>query len=538
MLATVFAPMVVNAGGPQVVAREYVPYAASFGGATPGSAFSYADSVAGGLAQLRTMAKAVTDRCERTRLALVGYSQGAHVVSLYAKEIGHGQGNVPSEKVAAVALFSDPTRRPGSPLFPGAASKVLPDPAPGLDAAELSGLPRLQQPMPSGGGIGPKRDIEASFGDLTGRVASFCVTGDLACDAPPEIPILHAITNIVGQALLTPTRPFTVLQSVLHATETTLVKTTQAVIGEDLHGNEFGDLSLTAELPLSKRLVEASDPRVRVDGPNARAALVKLATLTLNAMTAVAGTVLTTDDVAEVMATAQADPIAGLTRLATKLLQPQDNLPVSGDERSDLLTAVFDALGAAIADNHELVDPAVWARYQDTVARHGAYAFVPLSAEQTSTAWVANWFAELAKALAAGKAVTGPTSSPRPEGSSMRAAPPAPVQSSTLAPTPAKPPVRMLEGRPRSVPEERVVDSPSVTSLLTRLLAFETRLTGDDSPGRWAGAGWELLLLLMIIGLLPSWLGSRKENFLSGAQRERPRSPHNPRPHEKKRNTQ
>lgn len=157
MLSTVFMPMLAKAD-PSLVDRAYVPYESGFGGATAGGTVSYAESVIGGLLRLRSMARDVAARCTETRFAIVGYSQGAHVASMFAQEVGQGHGVIPPEKVAAVALFADPTRNPGAPLFPGSPGKATPDPAPGTSGDGVGSIAALPQEPASGGGIGPERD--------------------------------------------------------------------------------------------------------------------------------------------------------------------------------------------------------------------------------------------------------------------------------------------------------------------------------------------------------------------------------------------
>ncbi|WP_230329284.1 cutinase family protein [Nocardia aurantiaca] len=395
-LSAVFVP-VVSAVGQTVVNRAYVPYQASFGGFMPGSRAPYAESMTGGLSHLRSMASEVVYRCPNTELGLVGYSQGAHVVSIFAREVGAGDGPVPADRVAGVALFGDPTRSPAAPLFPGDPDKDHPDPAPGTVGTEVAALPKFSLPTPSGGGIGPVRDIAADFGRLTGRVASVCLPDDLACDAPTRSPLLHMIVTIVGQIEFTPDNPVATLSSIYRAIQATIVKTLAAVVKEDLHGYSLGTLSLTPEKPLSIRLAEAADLRVPAD-PQSREALLKLATAAFNTLLAITGTMLSSSEYADIASIATLNPLAAIARLDAAIRSASTRGQVQQDVLR-LLIQIFDALGQIGADNAELLDPQTWLRFADTARRHVAYTHADGSG-RPSTAVLSDWFTALARDLA------------------------------------------------------------------------------------------------------------------------------------------
>jgi hypothetical protein len=421
LLSGVVAPLLASSSQPGAIDRAYVPYPAAFGGIVPGSATPpYAQSVSAGLDELRSMASAISNKCENTRLALLGYSQGAHVVSLFLREVGAGYGVVAAEKVAGAALLGDPTRDPGAPAFPGAPGQLTPAPAPGTDRTALAGLPPVAQTMPAGGGIGPQQDIATDFGALTGRVASLCLAKDLTCDAPTGTPILHALTNIIGQALLSPLHPFTALSSIVQAVVATTVKTAAAVASHDLAGNSIATLMLTSETTLSRRLAEASDPRVPVYGPDAQAASLKVATVALNILLAVVGVTLEPSEVADVLSVGENQPLDGIALLTEKITGPRfPSVPI--EPARNLVLQAFDAVAFAVADNAELLEPATWARYRDVVARHGAYVSESVTETgQTPAQFVADWFAALARSLAIQTdSVVEATVAPSPAGRSM-----------------------------------------------------------------------------------------------------------------------
>lgn len=399
MLSTVFRPLMVAAG--DLVARAYVPYESSFGGAVPGSAAPYSQSVAGGLGKLRDMAGEVIQRCAGTQLALVGYSQGADVVSQFAQQIGAGTATVPADRVAAVALFADPTRNPGAPVFPGAPDKQSPDAAPGTSGAAVAAIPALAQISADGGGIGPDRDRAASFGSLTGRVATFCVAGDLACDAPENAPILQVVANIVGQSELSGGDPVASLTSVAEALAFTAIKAGTEVINNDIQGESLSELSITPKETLSSRLAEASDPRTPLDMDATVRALMKVGTIGLNAVMTVARTVFTPENIAEMSAVGFSNPPAALALFGAKLAGALPEL-VPPATTSRLIQQSFQAVTENVTDNSDLLDTATWVRYWDTISRHSSYASTPVTANgQTAVQFVADWLAAAAKDIAA-----------------------------------------------------------------------------------------------------------------------------------------
>ncbi|MEV4236024.1 hypothetical protein AB0J47_12670 [Nocardia sp. NPDC049737] len=207
------------------------------------------------------------------------------------------------------------------------------------------------------------------------------------------------MTNIIGQALLSPLDPFTALSSILQAVVATTVKTAAAVASNDLDGNTVETLTLTSERTLSQRLSEASDPRVPVYGPDAQAALLKVGTVALNILLAVVGVTLEPSEVAEILSVGENQPLDGIALLTEKVTGPRfPSAPI--EPTGNLVTQAFDAVAFAVADNAALLEPATWARYQDVVARHGAYAWESVTETgQTPTQFVADWFSALARSL-------------------------------------------------------------------------------------------------------------------------------------------
>src|SRR5699024_8922781 len=86
---------------------------------------------------------------------------------------------------------------------------------------------------PEGGGIGPVADLTKDYGSLSGRVSSWCQTGDLACDAPANAPIVRAVVNVAGQ-VEGGGDPFVAVSTVGRALASTAFKTAVDVVNQDI----------------------------------------------------------------------------------------------------------------------------------------------------------------------------------------------------------------------------------------------------------------------------------------------------------------
>ena len=339
MLGQLLGP--VSAAVPHLVRHTYVPYPASFGGAwgTNGGPDPYAESVGDGLAALNATADRIGVDCPSTALAVVGYSQGAHVVSQFARTVGTGGGPVAPDQVAAVALYSDPTRAAGSPVIPGRPGQSTPDPAPGTSGAAVASV-AITTAAPAGGGIAAGEGVD--YGALTGRVADICVDGDLSCAAPDNAALLRVAAGIAAQAdLRDPLAALGSIQAllggVLGDAWTTVVNTDFAV------GPGVVDYAPAASL--ASRLTDAADPSIAPPSP--------------------AETAAANSRWAQITATVTADPVSQLPKLAGQL---------------------SDAVGRLLAENTDMTNPAVWLRYANLVAAHTGYAAAGQLA--TGVAWL------------------------------------------------------------------------------------------------------------------------------------------------------
>ncbi|WP_245717311.1 cutinase family protein [Nocardia jejuensis] len=404
MLSAVFRPMLADASDAGLVDRAYVPYEASFGGAVASSLTPYSQSVDDGLTRLESMAKQVVDRCPNTRLALAGYSQGAHVVSLFAQKVGASKGAVTADKVAGVALFGDPTRNSGSSLFPGAAGKTAPDAAPGTQGTAVAALTTPMSPdqPATGAGIGTDKQISTSFGTLAGRVASFCTSGDLACDAPTDSPLVRTVANLASQVELSGGDPIASLKSIVDAVAYTSIKTFTSVVNNDISGTTVTDLSISSQKSISERIADASNPATSVNLPGALQALVKIGTIAFNSVIAVVKNVLTVNNIAEIATAGLANPLAGLAVLGTKVVSAVVDL-VPPTTISKLTGQAYTAIVKNVTDNKDLLDITTWARYWNTAQKHDYTHAQGAGFGDSPAQYAGAWFAALAHDLASTK---------------------------------------------------------------------------------------------------------------------------------------
>jgi hypothetical protein len=144
----------VTDGLPSNVRTDYVAYAAT---AFPWETDVYGRSKNEALANARGLVATMAQQCGATKIALLGYSQGADAAGDLAAEIGTGFGVVRPERVVAVGLISDPRRSPTDPL--------------------------VGPPVAGAGAGGPRI---GGFGLLSQQTRTICAVGDLYCATSPN----------------------------------------------------------------------------------------------------------------------------------------------------------------------------------------------------------------------------------------------------------------------------------------------------------------------------------------------------------------
>jgi hypothetical protein len=384
----------------EVMDYRYVPYEASFGGApgTGAGKTEYSRSVTGGADKLTDMIAEDADKCPDMLVGIVGYSQGAGGADHVAESIGNGEGPVAADKLAMGSMLSSPGRAPGAPVFPGAEGQNHPQAAPGVAGTSVEDVEVTgpeSEPAP-GGGLGPAADVVTDYGDATGRVASWCEAGDLACDVPTDAPIARVIANLGGQSELNPDDPVGSLNSVADALATTTIKTGTEIVNEDISGDSLTNLEYNPERTISQRMERASDPRT--EAGDAGAALQKLGTIGLNSVVAVAKEVITPANIAELATVGLAAPEAALGMFVGKLGEAVVRLGAPTGTR--LATQVMDTVEQEVEINSELPQMVTDVNYWQAAQRHGSYFDTPAtptgkSAADITTEWLLALAADL-----------------------------------------------------------------------------------------------------------------------------------------------
>ncbi|AHD20458.1 cutinase [Rhodococcus pyridinivorans SB3094] len=181
------APMSEHAPG-EGYAAIYIEY--------PADLASYENAVNKGAENTIEVMKAIRRSCPDTQFAIVGFSEGADVARRAAMQIGtqkpgeDGEWDIiDPDAVSGVVILSDAGRREGEGFFPGSKNGTNPD---GFDRPYQPGA----DPVP-GRGVLP--DTSGDFGELAGKVASFCSEGDFTCSAPENIALIELLANVGRQ---------------------------------------------------------------------------------------------------------------------------------------------------------------------------------------------------------------------------------------------------------------------------------------------------------------------------------------------------
>lgn len=399
-------PALVEANGDNgkkgVIDRSYVNYSASFGG-KPGdqSKDTYEQSVQMGITNATAMLTDLASKCPDTQVFVGGYSQGAQVASALSREIGAGEGPISADRFAGAALFSDPTRPAGSPVF-ASSSQTAPAAAPGAKGDSVESVQVAATATPAGGGIAPETTGERSFGKVADRVASFCTAGDLACDTPADAPLARMVANIAGQSSMDTQDPVSILTSVGTALGQSVIYTGASVVNDNINfDSKAGAFTVKdSGTTVLNRMVAYSDPSKRQDGiSEAVAAVTKIAGLGIAAAVTVAKDVLSPQSIAQIAAAGVAGPQAAIGVLGAKVLNATVKLvpPATIDKTVSL---AFNEVKSGFADNKGLAKMATDTAYWDTIAKHGSYTTTPVgTGGQTPVELATDWILALAHDL-------------------------------------------------------------------------------------------------------------------------------------------
>lgn len=176
------------------VGFEQIPYVAQVGGpigqVAHGDPLTLGESRAQGTAAVNKRLKQIDSDCPSSKVAILGYSQGALIAGDVLSEIGNNKGGAfPAKDILAAGLLSDPARTP---------TTADPDAETGTSspAIQLPGAESFVGPNPGGQGVvGARPD---GFGVLSDRVTSFCGTGDGICALSSKSKAIAAVVPLLN----------------------------------------------------------------------------------------------------------------------------------------------------------------------------------------------------------------------------------------------------------------------------------------------------------------------------------------------------
>ncbi|MFR9753959.1 cutinase family protein [Nocardia sp. 004] len=374
-----------------LLSRSYLAYGASD---------PYAQSVASGTTNATTFLADQVERCPNQRVFLVGIQQGAQVMSTLASDIGTGRGPLPADRVAGVALFSDPGRTAGAPIFLGGRSS--PGQLPGVTKSSVAQKIRINAAAPADGGGLSVSATPRSYGSLSARVASFCVHGDLSCDIPEDAALARVVAGIGARTVQNGSDPIGVLTSVVSSISQSVLYTGASFVNDHLGATSSGQLQINASGPtITDRLVQSANPNLKPDDivTQALKAVTKIAGMGIGAAIAIGRDVLSPAGIAEIGTALIAGPEAALGVLATKLGGAVLKLipPVAVGQVAKL---AFNELTQGLIDNAGLVRMALDTSYWQNVRTTG-YTTVPVGASgQSAVQLVADWVTTAAEDIA------------------------------------------------------------------------------------------------------------------------------------------
>ncbi|MFW0797672.1 cutinase family protein [Gordonia sp. CPCC 205515] len=442
-LSTVIRPVLGAKAADQslLVERTYIPYRANFGDS--GTTSTYRDSAGEGLNRLSQVASRVITQCPTTKLVPIGYSQGGHVVDAFAAAVADGQAPVAPDHIAFAVTFGSPTRGESDPLFPPNPGQVAP-----TDLPEIGDLKPTKfadnLPTPDGRGIGPEADEIRDFGSLSGRVARFCIPGDLACASPKSASLLRLGASVVEQSNLDfANDPTGTAARLASAVADTAVRGTAKIINSDITGTSLADLDVNPRLSISERLAEVSAPETLTPSSSSAAdpdntnseggasavaagsgddnplrAIARLGSIALNTVETFAAAMFTPENITSMITAgvnalatgagaASGNPAAALTGASTAASGAQlgtaaANAAFQAVPPATAITAVrslFQTLLNEVENNADLPQVVMDARTWNQVAYHSGYDRRPVSTTgATAAAVTADWIITAARA--------------------------------------------------------------------------------------------------------------------------------------------
>nr|WP_120492069.1 cutinase family protein [Corynebacterium lactis] len=406
------------ANDPQKVGRIYINFD-DRGGYIPGvngeEKKEYSEAVGAAVGKVNDTLAEIHSACPDTRVMLMGYSEGAQVANVVAKQIGAGQSSFPADHVSGVALFSDPSRSESQPMVGNGAQ--APAAAPGTSGENTSKLSDSLTPgktniAPDGAGVATLTDAAGGagatgmtgggglsgaglggFGDLANRVISFCIEGDSTCAIPEGSPLRKIIAS--GAKSIDLNDPQKSLMAVADTLGPAVVLGGVESLADDLsfgpQGFQLARAENTDDTMVAKIASEADRPHdIGEMGQRLIQSGLKLGGMAMAAGITFAKDVITPTNLAQIAAAGAADPFAAIPVVATKLASAALNI-VTPATATGVALRVFDEIKAAGLGDSQIAEVATQAATWKSMGS-GAYKTTPVTADgRSATDLTADW---------------------------------------------------------------------------------------------------------------------------------------------------
>lgn len=339
----------------------------------------------------------VHQKCPDTKAMLMGYAEGAQVANTVAKRIGAGEGSFPADKIAGVALFSDPSRSENQSLVANGAT--APAAPPGSDGTNLAAVTDSldSQHTPAGAGVATLTDQSGKnsgdFGTISDRTMSFCVDGDATCAIAEGSPLRKLIA--AGSKNIDPNDPQRSLMAVADTLGPAVILGGVETLADDLsfgpQGFQLARAEKADDTLIGRIAAEAGQSHNGGEmGQRLTQAGMKLGGMALAAGATIAKEVVTPANLAEIAAAGAINPLAAIPVVVSKLATAATHL-ITPATATGVSQRVFDEAKAAGLEDQQLADVATQAATWKSIGE-GAYTNTPVTSDgQSPTSLASQW---------------------------------------------------------------------------------------------------------------------------------------------------
>lgn len=359
--------------------------------------------------------------CPDTKVALIGHAEGAQVAGQVARQIGSGEAEFPSDHLTGVSLLADPSRGAGQPTV--------------AEGAEIDGLDTDGAATPKGQGVATVQSAGqggadgtaennagyaaatpgGDYGEVSDRVASFCLDGDATCALEADSPLGRLVAG--SQSRVDASDPQGSLDYIGGVLAPAVTLGSVEGLAEDLEFGEDGFTFRRASTPESTtlgRIASEADKPVEQSERERRlvAAGAKLGGMGLAAGITVAKKAITPENIAAVAAAGAINPGAGVGVAALKLAEAATNSDVITERTlsTGTIRLLDEAKGAGLDDDD--IDSAAVASAISSSTGVGAYRSTPVNSKgETATTATTGWLMKQAASAAGDKAPESLTAS-------------------------------------------------------------------------------------------------------------------------------